>query len=331
MARKVLIFTMIALLGMVGMSEAAVRKAGINGMPFLKIGVGARMVALGSAVTTIHGDANAMFWNPAGIDVEAGVTQVALSHNKWIISLNHEAAAITHGFGNLGTFGVGFIYMGIGDIPADRDIAPPGFEYAQIDQATSATYSYYDLALIASYSKRFTDRFRMGANVKYLREHIDDQSVGVVAFDFGAIYETGFRDLTLGARLNNLGGDVQYFAIAVPIPLTFSIGASMSLAREENAAWKVLVDATKPQDSAQLYFAGMEWTFQDWLALRGGYKFNYSGVKDRNLIKTSDEGASFGVGLRLPMLGEHKVNLDYAFTDFGVFDNTHRFTLRMEF
>ena len=331
MRRNVFILTIIALLGMVGTSDAAVRKAGINGMPFLKIGVGARMVALGSAVTTIHGDANAMFWNPAGIDVEAGVTQVALNHNKWIISLDHEAGAIVHGFGNLGTFGLGFIYLGISDIPADRDIAPPGFEYAQIDQATSETYSYYDLALMLSYSKRFTDRFRMGGNVKWLREHIDDQTVNVVAFDFGAIYETGFRDLTLGARLNNLGGDVEYFAIAVPIPLTFAVGASMSLAREENSAFRVMVDATKPQDSAQLYFAGAEWTFQDWLALRGGYKFNYSGVKDNNGIATTDEGASFGVGLRLPVGETMRVNLDYAFTDFGIFDNTHRFTLRVGF
>jgi hypothetical protein len=320
-----------ALLAMTGVGHAAVRKAGINGMPFLKIGVGARQVALGSAATTLYGNANAMFWNPAGIDVDAGVTQVALNHNKWIISLDHEAAAITHGFGNLGTFGLGFIYMGMNDIPADRDIAPPGFEYAQIDQARTATYGYYDAAMILSYAKRLTDRFRMGANAKLLREHIDDQSVTVFAFDFGAIYETGFRDLTLGARLSNLGQDVEYFAIAVPIPLTFSIGASMSLAREENSAFKVLLDATKPQDSAQLYFAGAEWTFQNWLALRGGYKFNYSGVKDVNGIMTTDEGASFGVGLRLPVGGSVNMMLDYAFTDFGIFDNTHRFSLSVGF
>ena len=331
MRRKVSILVAIALLGMVGTGQAAVRKAGLNGMPFLKIGVGARMVALGSAVTTVYGTPNAMFWNPAGIDVDAGVTQVALNHNKWIISLDHEAAAVTHGFGNLGTFGLGFIYLGISDIPADRDIAPPGFEYAQIDQATSATYSYYDMAMILSYAKRLTDRFRMGANVKFLREHIDDQDVNVFAFDFGAIYETGFRDLTLGARLSNLGSDVEYFAIAVPIPLTFSIGASMTLAKEENTAFKVLVDAAKPQDTAQLYYVGGEWTLQDWFALRGGYKFNYSGVKDANGIAISDEGASFGLGLKLPVGGSVNVMLDYAFTDFGIFDNTHRFSLRLGF
>ncbi|MDZ7374709.1 MAG: PorV/PorQ family protein [candidate division KSB1 bacterium] len=331
MRRPVSLLIVMALLVLAGGSQAAVRKAGINGMPFLKIGVGARQVALGSAVTTLHGTANAMFWNPAGIDLDAGATQVALNHNKWIISLDHEAAAITHGFGNLGTFGLGFIYMGINDIPADRDIAPPGFEYAQIDQATSTTYNYYDAALIVSYAKRLTDRFRMGGNFKLLREHIDDQDVTAFAIDLGAIYETGFRDLTLGARLSNLGSDVEYFAIAVPIPLTFSIGASMSLAREENSAFKVLFDATKPQDAPQLYFAGAEWTFGDWLAVRGGYKFNYSGVKDVNGIMTTDEGASFGAGIKLPMVGATSITLDYAFTDFGIFDNTHRFSLTVGF
>ncbi len=36
-------------------------------LTFLKIGVGARAVAMGEAFTPIADDATAMFWNPAGL------------------------------------------------------------------------------------------------------------------------------------------------------------------------------------------------------------------------------------------------------------------------
>jgi len=42
-------------------SQAGIGKSGITGGAFLKIGVGARAVALGSAFTSVSGDANQFF------------------------------------------------------------------------------------------------------------------------------------------------------------------------------------------------------------------------------------------------------------------------------
>ena len=44
-------------------TDAGVRKSGLTGAAFLKVGVGARAVALGSAYTTVTGDVNQIFWN----------------------------------------------------------------------------------------------------------------------------------------------------------------------------------------------------------------------------------------------------------------------------
>ncbi|MDZ7272405.1 MAG: PorV/PorQ family protein [candidate division KSB1 bacterium] len=310
------------------------RKPGIDGAAFLKIGVGARMVALGSAATTIYGDPNQIFWNPAGIQTDAGKTLVGLNYNKWLIDINHTALAVTHGLGDVGSFGLGVIYMGLSDLTADRDLAPPGYE-EPVPEAPGVgrydTYNYYDLAVTLGYSKQFTDRFRMGLAAKYIRESIDNVAANAWAFDFGAVYETGFRDLTFGARINNVGSDLKFYAIGASLPLYFAIGASMSVAKEENTALKAFVDLTKPKDSPQLYFVGGEWTLYDKLALRAGYKFNYSGFTDElTRLKQTDEGASFGAGLALPISGMN-LWLDYAFTQFTVFDNTHRFSLRFQF
>lgn len=332
---KIITFTLVLMLLSASFTEAGqLRKPGIDGAAFLKIGAGARMVALGSAATTIYGDPNMVFWNPAGIQIDEGKTQIGLNYNDWLINLNHNAGAITHGFGDLGTVGVGVIYMGLSDLVADRDITPPGYT-APVPEGSGVgmydTYDYYDMAITLAYSKQFTDHFRMGASVKYIREKIDTEAAAAVAFDFGAIYETGFRDLTFGARINNVGGDLKFYAIGAPLPLNFSIGAAMSIAKEENTSLRAFIDLTKPKDNQQLYFAGGEWTLFDKLALRGGYKLGYSGALDETTrYKQTDEGFSFGGGLALPVSG-YNLWLDYAFTDFSVFDDSHRFSLRFEF
>ena len=326
---KIWVFVLILVLLGASSSFATVRKAGINSAAFLKIGVGARMVALGSAVTTIENDVNMIFWNPAGVEVEEGKLQATFGHNNWIYKLNHEAGAVAYHLPGIGTIGIGGIYLGLSDIPADRDIAPAGFEQYQMDTKTGDTYNYGDMAILVSYTRRFTDRFVMGSSLKFIHSSIDDETASAYAVDFGVIYRTGFRDLRIGARINNLGSDVKFFDIANPIPLSFSIGTSMSVVREGSNALTVFADAVKPQDARQLVFSGMEYNLRDILFLRGGYKFSYSGAEDRRGYKLADEGYSFGAGVNIPTPWA-KVRCDYAFTTFELFDNVQRFTLTFE-
>ena len=43
------------------------QRAGISAFQFLKIGVGARGVAMGESFVAVANDASALFWNPAGL------------------------------------------------------------------------------------------------------------------------------------------------------------------------------------------------------------------------------------------------------------------------
>ena len=47
--------------------EYGVKKVNISGMQFLKIGQGARAVAMGDAFTAVADDINAIFWNGSGL------------------------------------------------------------------------------------------------------------------------------------------------------------------------------------------------------------------------------------------------------------------------
>lgn len=325
----VIALSIIFLIVAVSMSHAGLRKPGLNGAAFLKIGVGARMSAIGGAATTLSGDPYALFWNPAGSVLEGGKTQLGFSYNDWIADIGRSVGVVSKGFGELGTFSVGLIYQGLSDIPALRDIAPVGMESSQVDQATGDSYNYYDMAVVLGYSKQLTDRFQLGVAAKYIAEKIDDQSASAVAFDFGVMYRTEFRDFTIGARMNNLGSDIKYYSIPAPLPLSFSIGTSMSIANEENNQLIAYFDLFKPQDQAQLYFGGAEWILFNRLALRTGYKFNYQGVLDDDNVSQTDEGATFGCGLNLNV-SNFSLWLDYTFTDFQLMQNTHRFSLKFE-
>ena len=338
---KRIIAALVLVIVTAGLGYGQVKKTGLTGAAFLKVGVGARSVALGSATTSLLGDVNQMFWNPAGIALSSEQWQATFTYNRWIAELSHNAGAIAHNFGSLGTIGIGLISLGVSDIPADRDVVP-GFLLATFepyDTETSGTYSYLDLAAQVTWARNFTDRLALGATVKMIRQSIDEVSTSSVAFDFGSTYKIGFRNAVIGARINNLGKDLKFYDIGSPLPLVFSVGGSINLVENEQNTVTLLADATKPQDADQMIFTGGEYSFNKMVSVRGGWKFNYAGVTDtkRNEFNQeiidaprTEEGISVGGGLKIPM-GENRIVVDYAFTEFGILDNTHRFSLNVSF
>jgi hypothetical protein len=334
LATKALMFT--AILAVVALSTAeAQHRAGYNGGAFLKIGVGAREVGLGSAVTSMANDANQVFWNPAGAALRGDQqVSVALSHNSWIAGLDYNSMALGYRIGNAGTITAGVQVFGISDIPANRQTgyADPILQDLVTDQMTTASYSYQDLALSLSYANYVIDRLSLGATAKFIRQGIDDQAASAVAFDFGSVYHVGYAGLQIAARLNNLGSSLQFFNQQNALPLTFSIGASVYPINTEQMRLMVAVDATKPQDADQLIFGGAEVSFYDLLFLRGGRKFNYgqigTGVPENGRVAETVEGFSLGGGLQYPV-ANIALAVDYAFTQMNLFSNTHQITLRI--
>jgi hypothetical protein len=315
-------------------ADAQTRKAGLTGASFLKIGVGAREVALGTAVTALPGDANGMFYNPASIALKDEVGQATFNYNKWIADLGHTSAAITYNWEGVGTFGVGFITFGVSDITADRDIySDPILAAQQTDHNTSATYDYRDMSVQLTYSRYVMDNFSLGATVKGIFETADGTTINAIAVDFGSVYNIGLLDWRIAARLNNLGSDMKYYDIAFGLPLTFTIGTSIVPINTEIGKLTLAVDAVKSQDGPQYFFTGGEFSFNNMLFLRGGYKLNYSGTDDggtttRKAIKNTLEGLSLGAGFRVGYEGI-LVTVDYAYTKMQLLDNVHRFSVTL--
>jgi hypothetical protein len=331
------VLIVLSLLAVVLDGTAQVRKAGLNGAAFLKVGVGARNVGLGSATTSFTEDVSQMFWNPAGIALRTDQMQATFSYNKWIADLNHNAFGVSYKLADVGTIGIGAIMFGVKGIPAYRDIAPAALVSQQIDMATSSTYDYQDLSLQATFARNFSDQLSLGITAKYISESLDDMTKGAFAVDMGSIYNIGslsgiISDWKISARLSNLGSGIKYYDVESPIPITFSVGTSFKPLKDDKIGELLIaIDAVKPQDSPQLFYVGGEYTFGNFLSVRGGYKVGYSGAQDdgtstRAAIKQSIEGLSIGGGVRVEMSG-YVVHFDYAMTQMDILDAVHRVTL----
>ena len=324
-----------------GIVDAQARKAGINAAAFLKVGVGARQVGMGSAVTSLNGDVTNVFWNPAGIAMKDDKAQVSFTYNSWIGGLTQNALAADYKVEGIGTIGIGVMTFGMTGIVADRDIYPGNavLQALQIDQATSDTYDYMDLLAQVTYSTYVMDRLALGASVKLIHEKIDDMNASAIGFDLGSVYNIGLLDWNIGARINNLGSDIKFYDYPSPIPLTFSMGTSLTPIRVGANAITFAIDAVKPQDGQQHYYTGMEYNYNNMIFLRGGWKLNYSylgmagdgidpGTSIRQGVQTSLEKGSLGAGVRVPM-SEYMLSLDYSYTVFTTFSDVHRITLHV--
>jgi len=324
-----------------GIVTAQTRKAGINAAAFLKVGVGARQIGMGSAVTSTNGDVTNVFWNPAGVALRDEKAQVSFTYNSWIGGLKQNAVAASYDMEGIGTLGIGVMTFGISGIPADRDIYPGNavLQALQTDQATSDTNDSMDMLAQVTYSTFVMDRLALGASVKFIHEKIDDQAATAIAFDLGSVYNIGIYDWNIGARISNLGSDIKFYDYAAPIPLTFSMGTSMVPLHLGSSSVLVAVDLVKPQDGQQYYYTGLEYNINNTVFLRGGWKFNYSffglagngideGTSQRQPINTSLEKGSLGAGVRVPM-AEYMLSLDYSYTAFSLFSDVHRLTLHV--
>jgi hypothetical protein len=285
-------------------------KAGTAGLQFLKIGVGARETALGEAAASIVNDANAVFWNPAGIAFLER-PEVQFSHNLWLVDSKHSAVAAAYPLGAF-VVAVSAVTLSINEFEETTALQPDG---------TGRMVEAGDLMIGLSAARRFTDRLSIGMQVKYIREELDDYSLDNVLFDVGAIYNTGFRNLKLAFALQHFGPDMKLAEQGFRTPLLFRVSVSDQLFAMEQASLTAAAELVHPTDNVEWVNLGLELKLIDMVDLRGGYKFS------------NDIGdVTFGVGIRPPALANLNLKLDYSYVPSEtVFKDIQRFTVGLAF
>ena len=280
--------------------------AGTRAMTFLKIGVGAEAIGMGESQVAATDDLYASYWNPAGL---AGLQkpQLALMHNEWFAGINHEFVGFALPLGNVGTFGLSSSFLSFGELQGrDRE----GNE--------TTIFRPYDLAVIFSYARGFGSAIAFGANAKFLREQIADETGSGIAFDLGGLYTFPDIPLSLGFNAQHLGPRVTFIEEAFGLPVTFRFGAAYRL---WNDALVLTSDLIRPSDNDIAVAVGAGCTIGNILQLRTGYNYQIGG---NDLGAISGLRSGFGLTLR-------QFQLDYALVPFGVFGLTHQFSLVANF
>ena len=280
--------------------------AGTRAMTFLKIGIGAKAMGMGESHVAATDDLYASYWNPAGL-ARIQQPQLALMHNEWFAGINHQFIGFALPVGDIGTVGASANYLSFGELQGrDRD----GNE--------TTIFRPYDLALIVSYANAVTSNLAFGANAKFLREQIADESGTGIAFDFGGLYTFPELPLALGFNAQHVGPRVRFVEEAFGLPFTFRFGAAYQPWSE---AFMLTADVVRPSDNDITTGVGAAYTIADILQLRTGYKYKLGG---NDLGGTSGLTGGFGLTLR-------RFQIDYALVPFGVLGLTHRFSLVANF
>ena len=312
----------------------SVEQVGTSMANFLKIGVGARALAMGGAYVAACDDISSLYWNPGALD-RLERNEMMAQQTTWLVESDLYFLGVSLKLSNWGSVGVSAYYFTSGDIEETTLSQPDG---------TGRTFSAYDLALGVTYSKMITDRFSTGLTVKMIEESLDREKARSMAIDIGSVFQTGFlNDMKIGMSLSNLGGQMRLegsdLAIQYStnpehptrvvnanldteewdIPLFFRFGLATDVIDREESRWTVSSEVMDSRDFTHRLSLGTEWAYREMFFLRGGYKFNYD-----------EDSFTVGGGINFER-GGTQIRLDYAYGDFGVFDNTQRFSLIFAF
>ncbi|HEX7079130.1 MAG TPA: PorV/PorQ family protein [Candidatus Eisenbacteria bacterium] len=311
--RSALVIAALLLLPLSARGAQVFEKVGTTGGQSLKIGVGARAAGMGDAYVAIADDATAVYWNPAGIARLSGQS-VSINHTAWPANVLFDQAAYV--------FNVkwipGMLGVNVRALTMSRDIVRTTY----LPEGTGETFDAGEWAYGLSYARALTDKFSAGISVNYIQTGLDDVKGSSTTFDFGTLYDVGVMGAKIGMSIQNVGSDMKFIDEKVKMPVFFRVGGSFDVFQQGENRLITAAEFTHPPDNSEKLNLGAEYSFHDYLFLRGGYKLNYD---------TEGLTAGFGVKFPLTLVKSSVARLDYAYQDLKYLSAAHRVSVNVSF
>ncbi|MBN1780606.1 PorV/PorQ family protein [bacterium] len=330
----VAIFAAGAILGMTSRGLSADnKKLAQTGFQFLSVISDARAAGLAGAVNSLDMGSSALFFNPAAMAHMTTMLDISASRNDWIADIGHNTFSLAFNpdpaGGKWGVLGISVQDVDYGEVEATIWSGNTD-GYRDIDPITPEAR-----AIGVGYAKALSTQFSVGGQVRWVTQNlgssylpsaeyeVDGDTITIendlspMSFDFGTLFKTGYKSLIFGMSVRHFSKEIEYAEEGFQLPLVFTIGASMNLLdfiQPEGGMQSLLlsVDATHYRSHPEQVIVGLDYTLMNMLSLRCGYVTN-----------NDEDNVSFGVGVT-----QYGLQLDYAYTPFGVFDKVQRMTAR---
>ena len=329
MTSRGMVVLAILLLQLFAATSFAQQKLAQSGFDFLNVATDPRAEAMGEAVTSLNGNSTAMFFNTASMARLQNAVSISVGQVQWIADIKHfyGSIAISPASGEYGVIGFNFRSVNYGSMD-QTIIANNANGFLDLGTFSPTAYSFG-----IGYAKAISDKFAVGGDVNYVNQDLGSSvtsintdgsfvssrsKLNVVSFDFGMIYETGFKSLAFGMDVRNFSRQLKYVSESFDLPLIFNLGISMNLLDMWNIDSRsqsliIAVGATHPRDYPEQVNIGAEYTFLQMISLRGGYMFN-----------NDVYGVTAGVGIHKDIAGVN-LGIDYSWTPFtGGFSDVQR-------
>lgn len=307
---------------------------------FLRIGVGARALGMGSAFMGLSDDGTAAYWNPAGLATLDHREITAMHAEQFGSIVQYDFLSYVMPIGDPGrarqALGFSLVRLGVDQIPDTRGLSiidqngNGKFDYPEdrlvVDESNFVFDSDNDVAFLLSYAREVKPGLSVGGNFKYIRQWLGDslRSNGF-GLDAGALW-VGPRGWSAGARLSDATttrilwntGTSEFIAPALRVGAA-KTRAFASRRHVVTAALDVQVGFSDERLSSQAHLGGVTFEFHPgleyWIERRLALR---AGMEARNF--------SAGGGIRVRRFG-----LDYAYLDHRDLDSSHRISASYAF
>lgn len=296
---------------------------------FLEIGVGARATGMGEAFTVMADDAEACFWNPAGL-AKVENYNLFTGYNQWPAGISIGGIAFAKTFQGIGTFAINSVYLMTDDMEVTTVDMPEG---------TGEMFSISNYSLGLSFARYLTDKVSVGITNKIVHEAYFDYGYTTWAMDLGTSYETGFHGLKIGMSILHFAPEVQFDGEYIDysdsksyetgetrdfekysLPINFRFGMAINALEMENHKVVAAIDMIHPNNNKEQYNAGIEYSMKNMFFLRTGYK-----------MSTDEGGFSMGGGAKLNLMNSLNLMINYSYADMGALKGINRFSLNLLF
>jgi len=197
-------------------------------VPFLQIEPDSRASGMGMAGVALADDANAVFWNPAGLAGQTGA-EVTFTHAPWLPELGadlyFEYLAGKYAIPGVGVAAAHVTFLNLG-------------EQQRVDEQGTdlGTFRSYDLAIGVAMGRRVLPRLDAGLGLRFIYSNLAGgvvDAASTVVGDVGVVYRPPmFSNIqpTLGLTLANLGTSIQYGSEGQQnaIPTYIRLGGALS-------------------------------------------------------------------------------------------------------